>query len=158
MELTRDALRDIFTYIKSTGEFYSKVLKNDRMIVKRIGYTVGNNYLGCKINKVRYMLHHLVWLMETGELPQKPLQIDHINGVKTDNRIENLRLATNKQNSRNRTVVLSSSGFLGVTKEGNKYRAKIMVDGMTVHLGGFNTPEKAHSEYLKAKKILHHIE
>ena len=75
------------------------------------------------------------------------LQIDHINGDGTDNRIENLRLATNKQNTRHQIKMNSrnTSGFRGVVwhKQRNKWIAQIMLNGRNTHGGLFTDKSDA---------------
>ena len=83
--------------------------------------------------------------------------IDHINGDRKDNRIVNLRDATAKINAQNirKAPVNSSTGYLGVTKKGSKYRAQISLNGSKKHLGYFDTAEEAHERYVEMKRILH---
>jgi hypothetical protein len=80
-------------------------------------------------------------------------QIDHINGVKDDNRIENLRAVTHQQNHFNRT---KAKGYTW-HKPNNKWLAYIKRDGKKIHLGYFDTEEEAHGAYLDAKEIYHII-
>jgi len=82
----------------------------------------------------------------------KDLVIDHINRVRGDNRVENLRLVTLKQNSWN-------TASKGAYKCGDysKWFSSIQANGKQIHLGTFNTEEEAHSAYLKAKEIYHAI-
>jgi hypothetical protein len=75
--------------------------------------------------------------------------IDHINGVKTDNRVDNLRIVTQQKNCENRR----SKGY---HKIGKKWRAQIKVNKKKHHLGYFDTEQEAHAAYLDAKAI-HHI-
>ena len=82
---------------------------------------------------------------------------DHINGIKTDNRIANLRsvsMTVNLQNMRkaNRD---SLSGLLGAHKKRSHWESRIRVDRKQIHLGIFETPEEAHAAYLAAKRLHH---
>jgi ribosome biogenesis SPOUT family RNA methylase Rps3 len=86
--------------------------------------------------------------------------IDHINGVRTDNRIGNLRDVTQQKNSENmrRPQKRTISGFLGVHVQRRKtvrYLAQIVTDGKLRHLGSYDTAEDAHAAYLEAKRRLH---
>jgi len=91
----------------------------------------------------------------TGRMPV--LYIDHINGDTSDNRFCNLREATNSLNQQNQKKAKStnSSGFLGVSKHGNGYMARIHIDGKTKCLGTFDTPEVASNAYLSEKITFH---
>jgi hypothetical protein len=79
-------------------------------------------------------------------------QIDHINGIRHDNRIENLRSVTNQQNCFNRKPKGCS-----YHKRDKNWRSSIMIDGQNVFLGCFKTEQEAHEIYLEAKKIHHQI-
>jgi hypothetical protein len=80
-------------------------------------------------------------------------QVDHINGIRHDNRIENLRLVTHQQNHFNRTT---AKGY-GWHKRHRKWCASIMINGKLQHLGLFDTEEEARATYLEAKGRLHII-
>jgi hypothetical protein len=78
--------------------------------------------------------------------------IDHINGVRDDNRIENLRSVTQQENCFN-------VKYKGCTydTDRNKWRAQIRIDGKKKNLGRFDTEQQAHQAYLDAKKKYHII-
>lgn len=98
----------------------------------------------------RFFAHIFAWYVTYGKMPDN--QIDHINGVRDDNRIINLRDVTNQQNQFNRKVK-------GVTQRTNgKWRARIGINGKRISLGDFDTEEEARQAYLDAKKIYHIIE
>lgn len=74
------------------------------------------------------------------------MQIDHINGVGTDNRVENLRLATSQENNRNRRIAKNNtSGIRGVcwNRFKKKWKAYIMIDSRLYNLGDFDSLENA---------------
>jgi hypothetical protein len=153
MELTADRLRELVHYDPQTGEF-TWVKKRRRCSVgKRAGCTMKNGYRTIRVDDTLYLAHRLAWLYVTGDWPTD--QIDHINGVRNDNRFENLRKATNLQNAHNRKYTRNKSGFQGVRKENSKWLAEIKVDYKPVRLGLFNTPEEAHAAYCEAKKRHH---
>lgn len=87
------------------------------------------------------------------------LEIDHINGDESDNRICNLRLATKSENQQNkrRPRKDNKAGLLGVCwfERAKKWRAQITVNGECKYLGLYVTPEEAHAAYLTAKRELH---
>ena len=89
----------------------------------------------------------------TGKWPEH--QIDHINGIKDDNRFCNLREATNSQNNANKKKTIKNvSGYKGVYKDGNRWRSQIEINGKKIHIGRYETPEEAHAAYVtKAKEL-----
>ena len=103
---------------------------------------------GCVFGVMIYA-HRAAWAFHYGEWPSGP--IDHINGVRTDNRIENLRVVNNKGNSRNRAISSrNTSGVMGVTWDArkSKWMAKIGVNGKEIFLGLFDQK----SDAAKARK------
>jgi hypothetical protein len=102
------------------------------------------------------LAHRLAWYFVFGEFPEQ--HIDHINGDKTDNRIQNLRLANPAQNSWNmRKSVRNTSGFKGVSwdEKNRLWCAQIQTHGKNKKLGRFSTKELAHAAYIDAAKKLH---
>jgi hypothetical protein len=96
-----------------------------------------------------YWAHRIVYALHYGIDPGES-QIDHINGNGADNRIENLRLATNQQNSRNRRIRSdNTSGHKGVSwsRSSKKWGAKTMIDRKQKHLGYFDSIEDASAAY-----------
>lgn len=87
-----------------------------------------------------YRAHHVVWLMFRGEIPQGA-EIDHINGNRADNRIENLRVVSKPENARNRKLpVNNSSGEIGVQRRSSgHYQVRVGAR----HIGTFKTIEEA---------------
>ena len=77
------------------------------------------------------------------------ISVDHINNKKTDNRASNLQLLSNRENcTKDRK---NNIGLLGVSVNGNYYKARIIDNGKYLHLGTFKTPELAHEEYLRKR-------
>lgn len=107
---------------------------------------------GCLFNK-RYSAHRLIWFMHMGSWPDG--QIDHVNGIRTDNRIENLRVVSSAENARNAAMRSNNtSGVNGVQQSrSGKWNAFIRVDGKTRHLGRFSTLEEATAARLSANAI-----
>jgi hypothetical protein len=102
------------------------------------------------------MAHRVVWEVVHGDISEG-MQIDHRNGDRSDNSIENLRLVTpegNVQNQR-RPKRQNKVGYLGVSQFRGKYRATIVVAGKQIYLGAFDSPEEAQEAYTRAKRNLH---
>ena len=121
-------------------------------------FETDNGYLICNLtlNKVRYMFlqHRLVWLAydqdwDIWDSSTNNL-IDHIDQNKKDNRIANLRKATNAENQQNRDV--KGCYF---EKARNKWQAQITINGKCKYIGRYDTFEEAHEAYLAKKRILH---
>lgn len=100
-------------------------------------------------NKIHVRAHQFIYYIATGEAVNC---IDHINGVKNDNKISNLRSVTNQQNQFNRIV----KGY-SWDKKTNKWKSTISVDGKGIHLGMFEIEEDAQNAYLQAKEKYHRI-
>lgn len=111
-------------------------------------------YVRIRLNGVEYRAHRIVWELHNGKIP-KGMLIDHINRVKTDNRIENLRLATQSQNLSNQPGRSKLGLPKGVQIIRGKYRAKIKFNNKTISLGTFNTPEEAGKAYEDKAVELH---
>lgn len=96
---------------------------------------------------------HVIHMHRVITKAPKNLQVDHINGDKLDNRIENLRLCTNSLNMANKPAQKNNtSGFKGVSKHKgtNKWQAVVAVKGKNKYLGIFKTKKQAYSVYKKA--------
>lgn len=101
-----------------------------------------------------YGAHAIVFAMHHGRWANG--QIDHINRDKLDNRIENLREATNAENSRNRVNTrLPKSGARGVSYHKGRYIARITINGKSINLGSFDDCSTAAAAYAAATRIHH---
>ena len=154
----------LFNYIKEHFAYEQDgtfTLLKKQYVASKLGQIVGwiqpNGYRRISIKAKFYQAHRLVWLYHHGKMPLH--EIDHINGNKSDNRIENLRDVEHLSNTQNRRKAKSNnqSGFLGVssTMKKNKFTALLWHNKKTNILGHFETPEEAHFEYVKAKRALH---
>ena len=116
----------------------------------RAGSVLRDGYRQVKVNGKQYREHHLVWLWHYGYLPK---EIDHINCIRDDNSIENLRECSRAENMQNRKIPMKTNtvGVLGVTRHYNKFRAAITRNGVKTHLGLFDTAEAAHRAYVSAQ-------
>lgn len=105
-----------------------------------------DGYIKLCLRRKQYLGHRVAWAMHYGRWPE--YQIDHINGNPRDNRISNLREATNRQNSLNRGRYKSNtSGHVGVARSGNRWRAYICSGGRQRHLGCFGDRKSASAAY-----------
>jgi hypothetical protein len=100
-----------------------------------------------KAHRVIYALHH-------GEMPTN-LVIDHINGDKTDNRIENIRCTTTRRNTCNQRAHREGK-LVGATKmeDGLRWEARIEVNGKSRGVGIFGTEQEAHDRYMECVSLL----
>lgn len=146
----------VFEY-KNGGLFWRKSLTGkSRIAGKEAGYLNQDGYRVIEVATKGIGAHRIVWLMHHGAWPTG--EIDHINSIRHDNRIENLRDVVHITNSENRrsSNIDSKTGVLGVTEfKGGKYRARIRSKGILVSLGIFDTAEQAHAAYVDAKRKLH---
>jgi len=134
-------LQELFDY--KDGQLYWKErIKSDIDISKPAGYIGNDEYRRIKIEGKTYKAHRLIWKYLYGKDPKE--FIDHIDGNRINNNIENLREATRQQNGFNRGPQKNNKlGIKGVRKDGNKYRATIIINGENKHLGLFFTIEEA---------------
>jgi hypothetical protein len=155
-ELTAERLRELLSYDPETGVF---TWISGRLRTHKAGSLQCDGYTRIKIDGACLKAHRLAWLYIHGKWPAK--HIDHINGIRTDNRLCNLRECTDAENSQNRRRASKSSAseLLGVArrvKRGKvRWQAVISVGKESRWLGAFSTPEQAHEVYLQAKRKLH---
>lgn len=132
-------------YDPETGLFRWKTSSSNRIKVGGIAGTAHNaGYVSICINSRLYLAHRLAFLYLEGVLPSD--EIDHINGVRNDNRWANLRHATHAQNLKNTsTFSHNTSGMRGVyrRKDTGRWQAQIKLGGKNIALGCFDTSEEA---------------
>lgn len=148
-------VRALFDYNPKTGEL---IWRRARPHVKAgtVAGTLNKGYIQIGFCGELFRAHRLIWLYHYGKWPTQ--EIDHMNGIKTDNRIENLRDVSHHVNTINRKS-FAKSGHLGVSLcPGNRWRARI-VDGYGTrhHLGYFNTREEAVEAFKTAHADIHGI-
>lgn len=157
--LTQERLKELLHYEPVTGQFtWSKRPSRSKITVgSTAGCRSGNGYLSIQLDGRIYLAHRLAWLYSFGAWPS--LDVDHIDGVRANNSIGNLRQASKSTNAQNirRAHIDSTSGVLGVWKgKGrNKWTSALKVDGKIHHIGNFGTSKEAEEAYLKAKRALH---
>lgn len=153
-DLTAEQLRQWLRYDLHTGLFTWLQMSGKR---KPAGSVAGglddDGYVVIRLDKTLYRAHRLAWLYVTGDWPA--LDIDHQNGVVSDNCWVNLRLATNSQNQANRHVAIGRSGMKGVhwnEREG-LWMAQIKINGKQHRLGYFSNPIEAREAYYTAAVV-----
>jgi hypothetical protein len=164
--ITQAKLKELFNYNPETGLFTRRIDVGLRVKAGAVITNTNNmGYLRIIIDRKAYAGHRMAWLYMFGELPK---QIDHKNGIKTDNRIANLRLCTTSENNANRsTRAVGVSGYKGIlySEKYNSYVARLAVDKQrlqkTFTISKFESKEKALQEahlWLESIRKEHHNE
>lgn len=154
--LTAERVRELLNYSHDTGAITWRVDKGPKRAGCEAGFINGPGYLLIRIGGNLCLGHRIAWLHVHGDWPDGDL--DHINQIKTDNRIANLRVATRSQNEQNKSLRAdNTSGYRGVcwSKKECRWKARIQLDGKRQSLGLFDTPEAAYAVYLEAAAKLH---
>ncbi|MDR5020019.1 HNH endonuclease signature motif containing protein [Yersinia rochesterensis] len=122
-------------------EFKSETISkqwNAKYAGKVAGTAGSGGYIRVRVCKKSMLAHRVIWAMTNGEWPND--NIDHINGITSDNSIQNLRIAAYSVNAKNLKLnKRNTSGFLGVQKrkDCNSWEASIAVDGKRKYLGSY---------------------
>lgn len=146
-------IRELFDFDPTTGVVWWKVRRRGRFARPgtKLRSTTSNGYLSVCVDGRRCGVHRLIWALHFGGWPKG--EIDHINGSRTDNRLQNLRLATSSQNHCNSKP--RRGGMKGVSKHRNSWVAQITVNKRRIYLGSFASQEAAHAAYWKAARQYH---
>ena len=147
-----DELREYFRYDPGSGKIYWRKRKGPRRAPgEEAGYLQkGGGYWHIRFNRKGILGHRVAWFLYYSYWPK---EIDHINGVKNDNRIDNLREVSRRDNCCNRREHREGR-LVGASRNGGKWEARIKIGGRTKHLGHFNTEAEAHEAYMKARRKL----
>jgi hypothetical protein len=127
---------------------------NTRFANKIAGCADGFGYVKVGILGLKFQAHRLIWAIHHDEWP---LEIDHINHNRSDNRIANLRSVTSQDNKKNQGLSKrNSSGHIGVHWDAptQKWRARINHNGVAIHIGLYSKLECAIQAYTKTKSSL----
>lgn len=158
--MTQNELKSLFSYDEETGLFTRLISKNGKDKVGDIAGTVSKSmgYRIISIMNKKYQAHRLVYLYVYGYLPDK--QIDHINGIRHDNRLKNLREADFSENAQNRKnyVSLAKSGLIGAHTKTDRpgiYFSCICINNKKINLGTFKSAQEAHEAYKAKRKEIH---
>lgn len=146
-------LKKILDYNPETGIF-TWLIRPRRRACSPVAGTISLGYRRICIKQHHYSAHQLAWLYVTGQWAGG--EIDHINGVKDDNRWVNLRKADRQTNQANSKIRVSNkTGFKGAGSPlagRRKFPARITVNYKTLWLGSFDTAQEAHDAYLAAAR------
>lgn len=158
MTITAERLRELLHYEPETGVFTRRV-KTGRCRAGEVATgTLNHGYILMSVDRTFRAAHRLAWLWMTGEWPT--LDIDHIDGNRTNNAWRNLRhvdRSTNLENQRTAKSHNKSTGLLGAyhSPTAGRFVSRIQVRGKNINLGSFGTAQEAHEAYLSAKRQLH---
>jgi hypothetical protein len=157
-EFLNKPLNEIFEY--KNGEIYWKIV-HPMCNNKKVGDLAGNKsskvYFEVTIAGSPFRVHRIIWQMFNGPIPEG-YYIDHIDGNPSNNKLENLRLANQKENSRNsKKPKNNTSGYKGVhwNKEKEKWQARVMINTITKHIGYFEDLIEAAKAYNEAALKYH---
>lgn len=171
-EIDVELLRKLVRYEPNTGKLFWRERNAADVEYKTKVGTFNARYAGKEITKktlgyiatsvfvngiaVPLRGHRMAWAIHTGAWPVGT--VDHINGIKDDNRFENLRVASNAENCRNKGLIrTNTSGHKGVSYQphNGKWRAQIKANYKSYYLGMFPTVEEAVAAYEDAAKVMH---
>jgi len=152
--MTPQELHEVYEY--RSGLLYRKKGGGGERVGAVVGYlhvSNGRPYRRCCFKRKHYYLHQIIYLMHHGMLPDR---IDHQDGDSLNNKIENLRPASQSENIANSQLSKSNtSGYKGVIRVtgpriGEKWAAQITVDGRCLRLGRYTNKEDAAKAYADA--------
>ncbi len=156
-DLTHARLLECLSYDADTGVFRYRISRHYLQEVGAVaGCDDGRGYLQIRIDGAKYWAHRLAWFYVRGDWPHE--DIDHVDGDHGNNRITNLRPATDCQNLQNRGKQSNNtSGLKGVTwhKGAQKWLAQIRARGEQHYLGLFEDRDQASATYVAKAKELH---
>lgn len=144
--ITADEVKRRIHYDPDTGIFthLTKARTNGQ---NQAGTRGPKGYVYLHLDRKKYLAHRLAWLYVYGFYPDKDKQVDHINGVRWDNKITNLRIVSKRENQQNREE--HRNGRLpGALPSGSRWRARLRQGDKRLELGTYATQEEAHYVYL----------
>jgi hypothetical protein len=156
--LTQETVKKVLEYDPETGEFKRIWSPTAARIGLPVGWVSVQGYHVIKVLNRDYPAHRLAWLYMTGAMPASKMEIDHVNGIRNDNRFCNLRLASKFQNQRNRKLNCNnSSGIKGVcwNAKGGKWDTYIHKDKKLYSAGFFIDLSDAEKAINKLRAELH---
>jgi hypothetical protein len=153
--LTQSRLKELFNYCPESGAF-TRLASCKGVKAGLSGSNDGKGYLLIRVDGKKYKSHRLAFLYMTGEFP--PHDVDHVNGVRDDNRWENLHAATRSENCKNQKLYnTNKSGYMGVgwNKRAGKWHARYRISNKLHHLGYFADINDAVSARATVSHLFH---
>lgn len=152
---TQARLKELFSYDEKTGDL-TRILDIGGAKIGDIAGSMKRGYKTIRVDGSSYYAHRLVWLYVYGHFPK--LMLDHINRIRSDNRLVNLREVSVSENNQNTSISKNNStGYSGISfhKATGKYQARIGVDGKSKYLGIFISIKNAIVAQTEAKLKYH---
>ena len=144
---TRTAVLNLLNYDKETGVFTWRKALNAKAKAGQVAGTINDGYRQIQIGGTKYAASRLAWLIVHNEDP-KEFTIDHKDRNRENNRITNLRKATQAKQNKNKSTC---KGYSITGTKTVRYQARIKTNGVSRNLGCYDTPEEARAVYLAAK-------
>lgn len=141
--LTQALLKKFYNYDPLTGVVTARLEQHNYYAGEVVGYVANTGYISLSVGCKEYLLHRIIWLYMTGNMPD---QVDHIDHDRLNNKWDNLREVNNTDNSKNASISKNSSTKInGVSfmKSRGKYRAYITVNRKQISLGLYDTEQEA---------------
>jgi hypothetical protein len=154
--LAQSQLKDLIHYDPDTGVFTNRFSRSNKINTEADRFHSASGYKRISVNNVRYTSHRLAWFYMYGVWPKGNL--DHINRVKDDNRLINLREVTGSQNCQNTGLRSdNTSGHKGISWSNGhrKWQAQIKANGVYLYLGRFINLDDAIAARKQAEEQLH---
>ena len=152
--MTQSEVKELFDYNTDTGVFIWKVSRSNSVKIGDIAGTITEHgYRAINLRGKIYYAHRLAWLYTFGCWPKG--KMDHKNGVRSDNRINNIREANDLQNSANKKKIRSGLKGCYWNQDRQKWQAGISINNKTKNLGRFATEQEAHDAYFTAAQQLY---
>lgn len=149
--VTRDRVTECLNYDPASGIFTWKIARGKSKVDKIAGCVDCFGYIVIRIDGMNYKAHRLAWLYVYGDWPSD--SIDHINGIKTDNRLINIRDVTGRENSLNKKVHREGKlPYVSKTKN-NKWRAYFYLDNKQKWVGVYDDQEIAYKAVRLAMEL-----
>jgi len=146
-----ESIKSTFRYNEETGALYRIKSRHKRYIGWTFGTKNGRGYMLVRIGKKKYPVHRVAWILYYG---YEPIEVDHINHNKDDNRLSNLREVDRSTQMKNRRKNSNNStGVNGVSIDNGRYKVYTNVGGKRVHLGIYKTLKEASAARESADRL-----